>query len=208
MLQAIFVATLFALASMIPACAQGGGPGHPEPLREFVMAKSGETVRVWTFVDCEDPRASPGAFGTAANGLIVVRRGTELQCGNPEQPVAQVFYAAREGFFGDDDAVVRGPRGQEVLIKIRVNPSVEIAGAPPAQAAAAREPQTKKATPPERIAAPQRAASRPHVKAAGVSSCPRKRGEATIVRLFRCEFAASKVGNRRRIVGAAPDSAR
>ena len=232
MLKVIFLAALFALGSIIAARAQEGGPAHPEALREFVMTKSGETVRIWTFVDCADPKTIPGAFGTAANGLIVAKRATELQCGNPEQPVVQIFYTPREGFYGEDDAVVRGPRGQEVQIKIRVTQPPSVAEAPPsrvqvapqapAKAAAANarpkiapqpsrgaaRPSREAARPSRSAARPSRSAARPRVAAAGARSCARKRGEATIVRLLRCELAGGKTGNRRRVVLQAPDSAR
>ena len=52
----------------------------------------------------------------------------------------------------------------------------------PAKAIAAEAP-SKTAARPQRI-------SRPRVSTAGVRSCTRKRGEATILRVFRCEFAA------------------
>ena len=200
MLKEVFLAALLVLSPTVSARAQSGGTAPPEALREFVMTKSGETVRVWTFFDCADPRGIPGAFGTAANGLIAARRATELQCGNPEQPVVQIFYTPREGFYGEDDAVVRGPGGQEVQIKVRVNQPSEVAEAPPprlhAKSAADR---------PAKAARPQRI-SRPRVNTAGVRSCTRKQGEATILRVFRCEFAAK--GTNRRRVRTASESAR
>jgi hypothetical protein len=213
MLKAVFLAALLALPSVLPARAQAGGAAPAEALREFVMTKSGETVRIWTFFDCADPRGAPGAFGTAANGLIVARHATELQCGNPEQPVVQVFYTPRECFYGEDDAVVRGPRGQDVQIKIRVNQVPEVAEAPPARVHAppppARPAKVAAAEPRPKLGArPHRAAARPRAKAAGVRSCARNRREAAIVRLFRCEFAVSSKTPGRRVVRTASDSAR
>jgi hypothetical protein len=222
MLKLFLIALLFALPATLPARAQQSGAGYPEALREFVTAKAGETVRVWTFFDCEDPRGAPTAFGTAANGQIAVRRGAELQCGNPEQPVAQLFYTPREGFSGEDDAVVRGPRGQEVQIKLWVNPPTEVAGAaiPSAAAAgaptanasvAAAEPQPKVsvARPGRAAARPERTAQRPQSKtAAKARSCSNRRQPA-IIRLLQCEFVGSpRSPGRRRVVRAAPDSAR
>jgi hypothetical protein len=209
------VAVLLAVLPADPARAQHPGAGRPEALRDFVTAKAGEAVRVWTFFDCEDPRGAPTGFGSAANGLIAVKRVTELQCGNPEQPVAQLFYTPREGFSGEDDAVLRGPRGQEVQIKLWVNPSVDVASAvPPAAAAAAspekvegavRQPTAKKpAAPPQRTSArtPRKAA------AAKARSCSR-RGDTAIVRLWRCEFVASlKTAGRKRVVRRDAESAR
>src|ERR671913_1121771 len=138
MLKLVSIIVLVALSSPAgPARAQQPSAAGTEALRDFVTAKAGETVRIWTFFDCTEPRGAPTALGTAANGTIAVRRAVELQCGNPEQPVAQVFYTPREGFSGEDDAALRGPRGQEVQIKLWVNPPSEVAGAPaPATAAA------------------------------------------------------------------------
>jgi hypothetical protein len=210
MLKEVFLAALLVLSPTVSARAQSGGPAPPEALREFVMTKSGETVRVWTFFDCADPRGIPGAFGTAANGLIAARRATELQCGNPEQPVVQIFYTPREGFYGEDDAVVRGPGGQEVQIKVRVNQPSEVAEAPPprlhAKSAADRPAKAIAAEAPSKTAARPQRISRPRVNTAGVRSCTRKRGEATILRVFRCEFAAK--GTNRRRVRTASESAR
>jgi hypothetical protein len=209
MLKLLRLVPLLLLASLGEAQAQGGAAGRSEALREFVMAKAGETVRIWTFFDCADPKAAPGAFGTAANGAIAARPASELQCGNPEQPVVRIFYTPREGFFGDDDAVVRGPRGQEVQIKIRVEPPTDVAEAPPAPpkivAAGAR---ARSAALPAKSDAPSRkAAARPRAKVAGARGCGRRRGEAAILRLFRCELASAKA-RKRRVVVQAPESAR
>jgi hypothetical protein len=228
MLQAIFFAVLLALPPIAFARAQA----PPEALRDFVMTKAGETVRIWTFFDCADPKGMPGAFGSAANGTIIARRATEFQCGNREQPVVQVFYTPREGFFGEDDAVLRGPRGQEVQIKVRVSqppqlaepaagrvqpvaeaPAETPAAAPPRTATAARAkraaaPQKVAAAPSRSVATPTRSATKPRARTARASGCPRKRGEAAILRVLRCELAGSKAGNRRRYVRVMPESAR
>jgi hypothetical protein len=219
MLKPLFIAALLASPAILPALAQQAAD-RPEALREFVTAKAGETVRVWTFFDCEDPRDAPTAFGSAANGSIVVRRGSELQCGNPEQPVAQVFYTPREGFSGEDDAVVRGPRGQEVQIKLWVSQPVETAS-PAASAAASavaaagpaaatpRQPRLTKAAGAKAAEGSARAAPARRHKTAGKSRSCSSRGQAAIVRLWRCEFIDSlRSSGRKRVVRSEADSAR
>jgi hypothetical protein len=223
MLKLVSIIVLVALSSPAgPARAQQPSAAGTEALRDFVTAKAGETVRIWTFFDCTEPRGAPTALGTAANGTITVRRAVELQCGNPEQPVAQVFYTPREGFSGEDDAALRGPRGQEVQIKLWVGQAVESAGpaAParaaisPGAAAAAAGAGAVAAAPnaprPPRIAErPSRGISAP-ARRGRTAAKPRScggRGQPAIVRLLRCELGG-RVAGRKRMVRREADSAR
>jgi hypothetical protein len=66
-----------------------------------IAARSGKTVRITTFIDCTNHRPWQGtAF--VDHGTVTYKEGTQSICGNPIEPVREVFYTSNPGFTGVD----------------------------------------------------------------------------------------------------------
>src|SRR3954470_13498601 len=84
--------------------------------------RSGQPVRVYSFWDCTRGN-TPQASGSAAHGTVATREATQNRCGNPKQPVIELYYTPQAGFKGEDEVFVNrsgGHRGRRLSVKVNV----------------------------------------------------------------------------------------
>lgn len=99
----LLVLSVTDLASISPSFAQ----------ERFHLARSGRPALLSVYFNCTNRHGLTGMSptGTAYNGTIITRLSAGNRCGNPYQPLIQVFYMSTPGFTGRDDAFIyhRGP---------------------------------------------------------------------------------------------------
>lgn len=100
-----------ALAASVPAVAI-------DVVAPPMTVKAGTTVRLYGVFDCVH-NIAPATSAMVDHGKITMKVGTINRCGNPKQPISELYYTPDLGYRGPDEAKIF--RGSDyTLRKIKV----------------------------------------------------------------------------------------